>query len=305
MARISLRWKILSYSGGLLVALAGILGSAMFARTVTAPVAKLVEGTRQVAAGNFDFCLDVRSRDEIGTLADSFNSMTQGLRERADMQKFVSRSTVEAIRGQLQKSGTAGERQFLTVLFSDMRGFTSIAEQMAPEDVVQMLNACLILQTGQITKFKGDVDKFVGDCVVALFVGEDSTLRAIRCGVKIHQAIEQYNQVSGADPPLGIGVSQQNGGEKSQVVEAIAAHAGVEVQPRCRAPAPLHKSSRRFRQLPERPGKGVDILAHIPLAAETKTPGASVEVQGRRPAGDAAVHIDINRGVARLPLNLA
>jgi len=193
---------------GLVVAVAGIAGSAVFARTVTAPVAKLVRGTQEVAAGNFDFRLDVRSRDEIGELAQSFNSMTQGLRERADMQKFVSQSTVEAIRGRLLSDGAAGERRLLTIFFSDMRGFTAMSEEMPPEDVVSVLNTCLSLQTEQVKRFHGDVDKFVGDCVVALFSGDDGTLRAIRCAVRIHQAVEQLNQANpeAVNLALGIGI---------------------------------------------------------------------------------------------------
>jgi len=206
---------------GLVVTLAGILGSALFSRTVTAPIAKLVEGTKKVAAGEFDFQLDVRSRDEIGDLAASFNGMTQGLRERADMQKFVSQSTVEAIRTRTASGGGAGERKLLTVFFSDMRGFTSMSEQMAPEDVVQVLNACLGLQTEQIKRFKGDVDKFVGDEVVALFADEDSTLRAIRCAVRIHQAIEWFNQSSSFDQPIGLGIGIVTG---EVVLGSIGSH---------------------------------------------------------------------------------
>jgi class 3 adenylate cyclase len=208
---------------GLVVTLAGILGSALFARTVTAPIARLVEGTKAVAAGQFDFQLDVRSRDEIGDLAASFNSMMEGLRERADMQKFVSQSTVEAIRARAASAlgGSAGERKLLTIFFSDMRGFTSMSEQMAPEDVVQVLNACLSLQTEQIKKFKGDVDKFVGDCVVALFTDEDSTLRAIRCAVHIHQAIEWYNQSSSLEKPVGLGIGIVTG---EVVLGSIGSH---------------------------------------------------------------------------------
>ncbi|MBI4164153.1 MAG: HAMP domain-containing protein [Acidobacteria bacterium] len=206
---------------GLVVTLAGILGSALFARTVTAPIAKLVEGTKEVAAGNFDFQLDVRSRDEIGDLATSFNGMTQGLRERADMQKFVSQSTVNAIRARTASGGGAGERRVLTIFFSDMRGFTSMSEQMAPEDVVQVLNSCLSLQTEQVKKFNGDVDKFVGDCVVALFAGEDSALRAIRCAVRIHQAIEWFNQTSALEKPIGLGIGIVTG---EVVLGSIGSH---------------------------------------------------------------------------------
>src|SRR5207244_5881891 len=88
---------------GIIAAVVGIAGSAVLARNITAPVAKLVEGTQQVAAGNFDYRLDVRSTDEIGDLARSFNTMIQGLRERADMQKFVSLSTMEMIQSPATK----------------------------------------------------------------------------------------------------------------------------------------------------------------------------------------------------------
>src|SRR5205085_11410561 len=75
---------------GIIAAVVGIAGSAVLARNITAPVAKLVEGTQQVAAGNFDYRLEIPATDEIGDLARSFNSMIRGLRERADMQKLVS-----------------------------------------------------------------------------------------------------------------------------------------------------------------------------------------------------------------------
>ncbi len=206
---------------GLVVTLLGIVGSALFARTVTAPIKKLVEGTKEVAAGNFDFQLDVRSRDEIGDLAASFNGMTQGLRERADMQKFVSQSTVDAIRAHMTSDGAIGERKVLTIFFSDMRGFTSMSEQMAPENVVEVLNTCLSLQTEQVKKFKGDVDKFVGDCVVALFSGDDSALRAIRCAVKIHQGVEYFNQSSSLEAPLALGIGIVTG---EVVLGSIGSH---------------------------------------------------------------------------------
>lgn len=191
---------------GLLAALAGIAGSAAFARRVTLPVAKLVEGTQQVAAGNFDFRLDVRSRDEIGDLAQSFNTMIRGLRERADMQKFVSRSTVEMIQASLRKDVSAGERVLLTIFFSDMRGFTSLAEQQPPEEVVKILNSCLSLQAEKVEKFHGDIDKYVGDCVVAIFPGDDMALNAIRCAVEIHKALDDLNAARPGEEPIQVGI---------------------------------------------------------------------------------------------------
>ena len=191
---------------GLVVALTGIAGTALLARNVTAPVAKLLEGTRQVAAGNFDYRLDVKANDEIGELAESFNVMMQGLREREDMEKFVSQSTVDMIQSSSSRKVSAGEKVELTVLFSDMRGFTTMTESMTPEDTVKMLNACLSLQADRVKKFNGDIDKYVGDCVVALFSGHDMELNAIRCAVEIHRALDALNDANPDKPVLRVGI---------------------------------------------------------------------------------------------------
>lgn len=196
---------------GLLVAVAGVAGSAVLARTVTAPVGQLVEGTKAVASGNYDFFLNVTSRDEIGDLAESFNKMTRGLRERADMQKFVSRSTVEMIEANLRRDVSAGERVLLTIFFSDMRNFTAISERMPPEDVVKMLNTCLSLQAEKVKKFRGDIDKYVGDAVVALFLGEDMVLNAIRCAVEIQRALDMHNAAQAGGPRLEVGIGLVSG----------------------------------------------------------------------------------------------
>lgn len=191
---------------GFAAALAGISVSYFLARTVTSPLAKLVEGTKMVAAGDFDFRLDLARNDEISDLAQSFNTMTQGLRERADMQKFVSQSTVEMIQASTQKKVSAGERKVLTIFFSDMRSFTAMSERMAPEDVVKILNNCLSLQAAKVKKFGGDIDKYVGDAVVALFSGEDMALNAIRCAVEIHKSLDAYNAANPDSQPLKIGI---------------------------------------------------------------------------------------------------
>jgi len=191
---------------GIIAAAAGVASSAVLARNITAPVAKLVEGTRQVALGNFDYRLDTHGTDEIGDLAESFNAMNQGLRERADMKKFVSMSTVEMIESASTRKTSAGEKVVLTVFFSDMRGFTSMSENQAPEETVKMLNACLSLQAARVKKFHGDIDKYVGDCVVALFSGDDMELNAIRCALETHRALLDLNAEKGYQPPLCVGI---------------------------------------------------------------------------------------------------
>jgi adenylate cyclase len=191
---------------GVIAAICGVGISALLARNVTAPVAKLVEGTKQVAAGNLDYRLQLHSNDEIGELASSFNTMIQAMRERADMQKFVSTSTIEMIQQAAQKRISAGEKTVLTIFFSDMRGFTAMTENSPPEDTVKLLNTCLSLQAQRVKKFHGDIDKYVGDCVVALFQGEDMELNAIRCAVETHRALNELNGKNPEAAPIRVGI---------------------------------------------------------------------------------------------------
>jgi class 3 adenylate cyclase len=191
---------------GLGAALAGIFGSALLARSVTAPIARLEEGTAAVAAGNFDYRINMRSGDEIGALAASFNNMTEGLRERRDLQKFISRSTMERVRSNVGHELAAGQRLELTIFFSDMRGFTSLSEHKQPEEVVTMLNTCLSIQAERVKRFSGDIDKYVGDCVVAIFSGDDMALNAIRCAMEIQKGVREWNTANPDKDPLAVGV---------------------------------------------------------------------------------------------------
>jgi signal transduction histidine kinase/CheY-like chemotaxis protein len=84
---------------GLLTALAGVLGNVLVTRRVTAPLKRLVDATQRVRKGDFDFNLNIQGENEIAALANSFNTMIEGLRERAQMEKFV-----EDLREQLRQS---------------------------------------------------------------------------------------------------------------------------------------------------------------------------------------------------------
>ena len=196
---------------GLLAAAAGIAGSAVLARSLTAPIGRLVEGMRQVAAGNLNVPLAVSRVDEIGYLARSFQHMTEGLREREDMQKFVSQSTVAMIHNRPPTGQRAGERRTLTLLFTDIRGFTQFAEGCSPEEAVRVLNRYLHLQADLVKRFHGDVDKFIGDAVFAHFSGPDMALDAIRCAVEIQRAIEGASRVDPALPALAVGIGIATG----------------------------------------------------------------------------------------------
>jgi class 3 adenylate cyclase len=195
---------------GLVAIGAGVAGSAMLARSITRPVAQLVEGTQAVARGNYEFELAVARNDELGELASSFNTMTRGLREREAMSKFVSQSTVEMIQAQPRRGGSGTERRRVTVFFSDIRGFTAMAERLTPEEAISRLNQVLRAQAEIVARFKGDVDKFIGDAVFAVFSGDDMAVNAIRCGVEVNRAMRQLAE-SHPDMPIDVGIGIATG----------------------------------------------------------------------------------------------
>ncbi len=196
---------------GLVTAGLGIAGSAFFARTLTKPIDQLVNATRHVAEGRYDVPVQLAREDELGTLARSFNEMTTGLRERADMQKFVSQSTIEMIHRQVAPAPLAGERRVVTLLFSDVRGFTAFADTHAPEAAVAALNHYLRLQAELVARFSGDVDKFIGDAVFAQFAGPDMAFNAIRCAVEIQRAVAGAPATDPTLPALSVGIGIATG----------------------------------------------------------------------------------------------
>ena len=95
----------------------------------------------------------------------------------------------------------------MTLFFSDVRGFTAYSENKSPEDVVESLNKVLNLQTEIIHRNGGDVDKYVGDEVVALFSGEDQAENACRSAVEIQKELESKSEAMYSGLHVGIGIN--------------------------------------------------------------------------------------------------
>jgi adenylate cyclase len=119
--------------------------------------------------------------------------MVVQIREKTEMQKFVSSSTMELIaNGQEAKLG--GTRQPITAMFTDIRGFTSFTEKHSPEEVVEILNLYLDLQTKIISSHRGVVDKFLGDGIMSVFKGKEQTHNAVAAAIRIQAEVAKMNQ---------------------------------------------------------------------------------------------------------------
>jgi HAMP domain-containing protein len=155
---------------------------------VVNPIGTIGNVVRQVGLGDFSVSTNVRSNDEIGELGGRINEMIIGLRERFHLEKFVSKQTVDYVqRASEMGVKLGGERKVATVFFSDVRGFTAFSEKVEPERVVGMLNSILSRQAAIVKKYDGDIDKYVGDELVAVFQGEQMVKNAVQCSIEIQQ----------------------------------------------------------------------------------------------------------------------
>ena len=184
-----------------LATLLPVLLTQFLRRTVILPIQRIGEVCRTVAAGVFDQKVAPRGNDEIGELGRTVNQMVDGLYERFQLSKFVSASTIRSIHG-----SAGGSRQAATMLFSDVRGFTAFSADHEPEIVVRHLNLLLDTQTRIVHAHGGDVDKYVGDQVFAIFTGPERELAACRTAIAIQREIAREKGGTYGGLSVGIGI---------------------------------------------------------------------------------------------------
>ncbi len=194
---------------GLTIALAILLLWIVVRMTVLSPVQKIGRVAERVGAGDFDARLSVTSIDEMGRLATRINDMVAGLRHKMALSKYVSQETLKNVERSSLSAATLrnGERRRVTMLFSDVRGFTAFSETRQPEEVVAMLNDYLQAQAEVVVKYGGDIDKFVGDELMARFTGDDAESRAAHCAVEMIRAVAALESKSSHGLSVGIGIN--------------------------------------------------------------------------------------------------
>ena len=132
---------------------------------------RLLDGTRAVEAGRLDGSIDVTTRDEIGQLTTAFNNMVEQLRHKERLRetfgRYVDPRVVEGLIDRQSLTASDGERRVMTVLFCDMKGFTSLSEGMTPQGLVKVMNHYLSTMSGPIRSHRGIIDKYIGDAIMA------------------------------------------------------------------------------------------------------------------------------------------
>jgi adenylate cyclase len=215
LARLPERVAVIGAAALLAALVVGILLAAGIAR----PLQALVVAMRRVLEGDFAQRLAVRRDDEIGFLARSFNEMVAGLEERERIKetfgRFVSRDVAAAVlAGPLPLEG---ERREVTILFQDVRGFTSIAEGLDPRLLVRLVNQLFSEVVAAVESHGGVIRVFTGDGVMALFGApvrhDDDPARAVRAALDLVGKMPALNQrlADQGLPALRIGIGIHHG----------------------------------------------------------------------------------------------
>jgi class 3 adenylate cyclase len=203
----------------------------LFARRLTRPIRALTAGVTRVADGDLSQALPIRSQDELGRLTRAFNQMLDGLRQRDFIRSAFGRYVSPEVAQELLESPEGlrfgGEKRVITVLMSDLRGYTRFAEQGDPQRVMDVLNEYLARMTDIIIEHGGTINEFIGDAVFAVFgaplMHADHAERAAACALAMQRAMVDLNRghAAGGLPRFEMGIGVNTG-------EAVVGNIGSE-----------------------------------------------------------------------------
>ncbi len=199
----------------------GILSAFGLGTLLIRPLKALVGGVAEIARGNFEYRIRKTTNDEIGDLTSAFNIMAKDLKDKVLIEDAFKRYVSHQVAEEILKDpdvfakSLKGTKKRITAFFGDIRGFTPISEQLPPEEVVAFLNFYLTEMTTIIFANEGTIDKFMGDCIMAVFGApvehSDDVYRAVKSGVEIQKRIEEMNKQriteGKQDIHVGIGIN--------------------------------------------------------------------------------------------------
>jgi len=191
----------------------------LLARRIASPIWELVGGIDRIQRNDLNFQLPVRTVDETGTVTHAFNDMTRGLRERelarSAIERYMSPKVYRLIQdGDLKMGGQGRE---ISVFKTDIRGFSSLSETMDAESLVAYLNRYFERMVSVVTKYDGEVDKYMGDSILAKFGATewypDHARRAALAMIEMIEACDQLNSELSAEgkPQVAMGIGGNTG----------------------------------------------------------------------------------------------
>jgi adenylate cyclase len=216
--------------GALGVLLVIVLALALrFASRLGGAVRAISDAAGRVKTGKYVNAPIVRTGDELETLSNDFNAMVQGLKERDQLRDTFGRYVTRQVAEHLMKGhlNLGGELVPVTILFSDIRSFTTISETMEPRALLDFLNEYFSGMVESVMQHHGVVDKFIGDAIMAVFGAPvphpEDPLHAVKAALEMRARLCKINEVFKARglPEIRTGIGLHSG----QVVAGNMGHA--------------------------------------------------------------------------------
>jgi class 3 adenylate cyclase len=208
----SLRNELIAAIGVIIIV--GVIVAWRVSLSLTRPMYAMVDVAQAIHGGDLTRRTGLKGRDSIGRLGIAMDEMAKGLQERDRVKDVFGRYIAKQAAEQLLKGplDLGGEAKRVTILFSDIRGFTSMAETMAPAEVVRFLNAYFSEMVDAVMEQEGMLDKFLGDGLMAVFgsFGDqpDHARRAVLAALRMKALLAKLNgeRAMAGQPPVAIGI---------------------------------------------------------------------------------------------------
>jgi adenylate cyclase len=184
--------------------------TALLAGSVAAPIVALRDATQRLGGGDLSTRVPVATTDETGALARSFNAMAIGLGERERLRDAFGTFVDPDLAERVLEEGTdlSGDEVEASMLFLDVRGFTTMSEGSSAREIVGKLNELYDLCVPVVTRRGGHANKFIGDGMLAVFGAPerhpDHADRAVAAALEIAQCVQKH---FGGELRVGVGVN--------------------------------------------------------------------------------------------------
>jgi class 3 adenylate cyclase len=215
MAPIKKLSRSLALGVGLLL-IATLLVAHRVSRSIQQPLESLSGFAKRIGGGDLAGRSDVAGRDVAGRLAGTLNDMAAGLQERDHVKEVFGRYIATQVSDKILKgqANLGGESRRVSILFSDIRNFTGMSEQMTPQQVVAFLNDYFSEMVDAVFEQNGLLDKFLGDGLMAIFGAfgddHDHPQRSVLAALRMQALLAKINgerAMSGKAPiAIGIGI---------------------------------------------------------------------------------------------------
>ena len=185
----------------LLLVLLGSLASFLLGNRLTRPIHQIIQTSRAISAGNYAGRFTQPRHDELGELMTAMNAMTDGLAEKEHVEqtfsRYVAPQVARAVLRDTAQAPAGGRKVIASVVFADMVGFTALADHLPADELSTLVNEYFGYIAPLVGACHGQIDKYIGDCVMAVFGAPEPdplhAQHAVECATLLQYLVDTLN----------------------------------------------------------------------------------------------------------------